>query len=335
MPNDGKERKNVRQEELNSLRPEDLFRPLDRIIENAPPLEPLWGYFFFRKHVTSLVGDPGISKTTLGYKWLTTISNGKPFLGIMPDESVKVLYMDFESSDSLIASRSMLVKQEKSPNFIVYNLVDYYLPEISTIVVDYCRENDINIIVIDNQSMAFNTRDENDNSEAKREMRFIRSIAVACNAAVFIYHHPSKGHLPGTKRGSGAYARARLADVMYNLEYATEDNQDVVVLEQVKNRLIDEKLVWYLRKQEGEFIFTEAPNNMDIPKQATNTLIYEAQTKIMDILQRGVQLKAEDIIKDLEKMNVSKDSANNAIRKLKQQRRIVSIKYGFYERADR
>lgn len=324
-----KDRKNL-EEELKSLRPEDIFRPLDDVVANAPPLYPLWGYFFFRKCVTSLVGDPGISKTTLGYSMFHSLSNGEPFLGIKPEEPINVLYMDFESSDSLVASRHQLVINDKSPNFILYNIVDYYLPQIATLLVQYCKDYDINMIVIDNQSMAFNTRDENDNSEAKREMKFIRSIAIACNAGVLIYHHPSKSNMPGTRKGSGAFARARLADVMINLDYAVEGNEDVIMLQTVKNRMTDEKVVWYINKTGGKFVFCDMPTDIDIPKQATNTYIYQAQEKILEMLKNGNQYKAVDIIREISNKEITEYIIVNALNKLRQHRRVSQPKYGYY-----
>ena len=46
---------------------EQLFRTIDKVRKQARPLEPLWGAFLFKKSITSIVGDPGAGKTTLGY----------------------------------------------------------------------------------------------------------------------------------------------------------------------------------------------------------------------------------------------------------------------------
>ena len=325
------EKRNL-EEELKELKPEDIFRPLDKIRASAPPLEPLWAYFFFKKCVTSLTGDPGISKTSLGYSMFTTLSSGEPYLGIKPTEPIKVLNMDFESSDSLIASRSELVVTHFSPNFVVYNLMDYYLPQVATVIVDYCKANGINVILIDNQTMAFNTRDENDNAEAKREMRFLRSMAVACNASLVIYHHPSKSNAPGTRKGSGAYTRARLADIMINLDYPSEDNTDIMVLRTVKNRLIDDKVEWYLKKSEGKFEFCNPPVDLFRPAQPTNTLVYRAQEKILELINGNKEYKTDEIVSMLEKHKFDKFTVGNALKRLKQQRRLTSNKFGYYQK---
>ena len=174
-----------------------LFRPIDEIRKTAKPLEPLWGYFLFKRAITLVVGDPGAGKTTLGYGLTKSLCLGEPFLDLLAEEPINALYMDFESADSLVQSRGNLVIGEtKVPNFFIYNIPDYYLINIAQTTIQFCKDNAINLIIVDNQTMAFNTRDENDNAEAARQMRFLRTFAIACNAALLVFHHPSKANLP-------------------------------------------------------------------------------------------------------------------------------------------
>lgn len=312
--------------EQEALKPEELFRPVDNIRRDAPPLEPLWGYFLFRKAVTSIVGDPGICKTTFGYGMGMALSNGEPFLDIEAEEPIKVLYMDFESADSLVASRANLVSEEKAPNFIVYNIIEYFLPQVTETVIKFCNEKGINLVVIDNQSTAFNTRDENDNAEAIKQAKFIRAVAHACNAAIIVYHHSSKADLRGTRKGSGAFARARLADICVNLEYATEEDTDVVKLEIAKNRLIDDKVLWYLKKEEGKFIFVDPP--LGVSGVQTNTVIYKAQKAILDIVNGDREYRFKELVGLMEGKGFTANWTDHAVRRLVQQNRLCRPERG-------
>ncbi len=312
----------------NGLQPEKIFRTLATIRQQAKPLEPLWGFFLFKKAITSIIGDPGICKTTLGYGWSISLCQGKEFLGIKPDEPVRALYMDFESSDSLIVSRANLLQVPDEPNFYIYNIVDYYLPQLSEVTIRFCRDKGINLVLIDNQSMAFNTRDENDNAEAIKQMKYIRAFTNAINCATVVFHHTSKANLPGTRKGSGAFARARLADICINIELVDEENPDIIRFQTVKNRLVDEKVLWYLKKESGQFLFTEPP--LGVSGQPTNTKLYAAQQAILEIVDSHKEYKHSELVELLVKREFDKNTINNAIYRLVQQGRLTKPRYGYF-----
>lgn len=324
------EQKKSVQEEIAILKPEDLFRTLATIRKSAKPLEPLWGFLLYKKAITSIVGDPGVCKTTMGYGLATSLCMGQAFLDIKPEEPIKALYMDFESSDSLVVSRANLIEVENAPNFWVYNIVDYYLNHIAEVTMKFCREKGINLIFVDNQSMAFSTRDENDNAEAVRQMKFLRSFTNACNVATIVYHHTSKANLSGTRKGSGAFARARLADIYINLDLPDEDSQDIVRLSVVKNRLVDEKVLWYLKKDKGKFVFTEPP--LGASGQPTNTALYRAQQVTLSNIDGKREYKHSEIIAVLVSAGIKESDANNAIYRLVQQNRLFRPRYGYIAR---
>lgn len=319
-------------EEIAALKPEDLFRTLATIRKNAKPLEPLWGFLLYKKAITSVIGDPGVCKTTLGYGLATSLCLGQPFLDIDPEEPVKALYLDFESSDSLIISRANLILSDAVDisNFYIYNIVDYYLPHIAQVAIKFCREKSINLIIVDNQSMAFNTRDENDNAEAIKQMKFIRSFTNACNASTMVFHHTSKANLSGTRKGSGAFARARLADVCINLDIPDMDNPDIVCFSVAKNRMVDEKVLWYFKKEEGKFIFCEPP--LGAGRQPTNTQLYRAQQEILRGVDSDKKYKYSEVVALLETKGIDKFTTGNAVKRLVQQGRLTRPEYGYLMR---
>ena len=313
------------------LKPEELFRTIGKIRKDAPPILPLWGYFLFKKAITSVVGDPGVCKTSWGYGLTAALCLGTTFLEVPAEEPVNSLYMDFESADALVKSRANLIIGDVDiPNFFIYNLSDYYLPQVAKITLDFCTANKVNLILVDNQSMAFNTRDENDNAEAIRQMRFLRSFAVACNAAVISFHHTSKANLSGTRKGSGAYARARLADVCINLEAPSEEYPDTIKLEVSKNRFVDEKVLWYFKKEEGKFIFTGPP--LGVIGKPTNTLIYKAQHDIINFMQVFTIYETKDILNRIAIDGITPDVIDKALRRLTQQGIVIKPRFGAYQK---
>jgi len=305
-----------------------MFRTLATIRQNAKPLEPLWGFLLFKKAITSIVGDPGISKTTMGYGLATSLCMNQAFLDVRPEEPIKALYMDFESSDALIVSRANLIEVEDVPNFWIYNFVDYYLPNVAEIIVKFCQEKEVNLILVDNQSMAFNTHDENDNAEAIRQMKLLRTFTNACNTATIVFHHTSKANLTGTRKGSGAYGRARLADICINLDIPDEANPDLIRFEVSKNRMVNERVLWFIKKDKGTFSFADPP--LGVSGQPTNTLLYKAQQELLSIVDGNKEYKHNELITLAKGKGIDDITVNNALWRLVQQGRLTKPRYGYY-----
>lgn len=318
----------------NGLDTNKLFRPLERVKQEAKPLQPLWGIFLVLQAITSIVGDPGAGKTTFGYDMLGDLCRGQAYLDIPPEYPVNCLYMDFESSDSLITSRSSFVFGDTDiPNFYIYNSVDYYLTQIIQELVEFCREKEINLLVVDNQTTAFATRDENDNSEAAKQMRLLRQICNAVGCAMILFHHTSKANLSGSRKGTGAFARARLADIMLNINLIDPNDREYVYLEMVKNRFNDEdKMLWYLKKEGGQFVRTDPPLGFGAGEPSVHTTIYKAMIEVMGVLNNGVSpdgIAFKDLQSELTRRGFSSNWADHAVRRLIQQNRVFRPKYGY------
>lgn len=325
----------VRSNDQLDLDPRDLFRTLGQIRTSAKPLEPLWGYLLYRNAITSIIGDPGISKTTFAYTLASSLCEGKPFLGIPPERHINAVYMDLESQDSLVVSRSNLImsKVYEIPNLFIYNVVDYFITNISNVLVEFCNREDIDLLIIDNQSLAFNTRNENDNAEAIKQMTWLRRLTSACNCATMIIHHTSKADLRGTRKGSGAYARARLADICINIEYPIQEDKQLLQFEVVKNRMIDENLLLYLRKDQGSFVIVDPPAKEYKP--STQTLIFNAQQCILGMFNGNNNdegLKAKYIKDTLKDLGIDKHTSTNALFRLTQQGILFKPRYGIYSK---
>jgi hypothetical protein len=119
--------------------------------------------------------------------------------------------------------------------------------------------------------------------------------------------------------------------VCINLEVAAETEPSIIRLEVSKNRLVDDKVMWYFKKEEGAFIFSGPP--LGIPGEPTDTSIYKTQHKLLEIMQTEVEYPIGDLADRLQKAGLNGTNYNivdKALRRLTQQGRLRRPRHGFY-----
>lgn len=312
-----------------------FLRDFDEIRATAGALSPLWGDFLYKGHITSIVGDAGVCKTTLWYALTVKLCRGLPFLGFHPECEIRVAGLDWESSDELIGSRAELIDPTsiKTPFFKIFNNPEYTLTDILPLLVSKIKELNINVLQIDNQTTAFNTYDENDNSEGRRQMQILRGLTRETNVAIVVYHHPSKANAPGMRKGSGAYVRARMADLMFNIN-EVDNHAEIIQLECTKDRLAGKKgELWYIEKNEGEFKLLEKLPD-DIEQLPDKKPVDIAQNLIMKLLRETLEMSRREIVDRLLNEDMKVHTVDNALKLSKRMGRIEEVpnKYGYYRR---
>jgi len=308
----------------------EIFRLLDEVCRNAAPIEPLWGHFLFRKAITLVIGDPGVGKTTFGYSLAMNLVTGQQFLDMRAEEPIRCVYFDFESSDALVAARkSRMRENEPVPGFWVFNATDYYINDLTEHIAAHCEREGINLLIVDNQSWAFSTHDENDNAEAIRQMRYLRALANKVNASMLVFHHTSKANLSGTRKGSGAFARARLADLVINLETSEEPGYEKthIKLSVAKNRMLDDDPIeWYLRKVDGHFEFTDAPISAFT---RTNTELFTVQSELIAYMDNCREYRLKELLEAMEAKGYKDKTIRDGLKRLTTLGRLYH-RYGHY-----
>lgn len=328
------------------------FVSLDFIRATAEPPTPIWGSYLFRKTITMIVGDPGIMKTTFGYAMAMSLCRGESFLNQYADCVAKVLYLDFESSPSLIKQRADLIdpKEGETPGFEIWPSSDYTLPELQPLIIKRAQDKGFNIIIIDNQTTAFATFDENDNAEAQKQVKSIREIANEADAAIVLYHHPNKMLsavidpsmiLPGLNKGSGAGARARLVDILFNLNRTQA--KDLVQLECAKDRIMgNQGEVKYIQRKimsvedVAQATFTlldELPPGVALEFTPTDKPRVRAAQEILQLLMGVDCMSHTDLQTNVRKEGIPPSTINRALSDLRRSGRIVANykgKYGVY-----
>ena len=328
------------------------FVALDHIRETAEPLVPIWGNYLFRKAITMIVGDPGIMKTTMGYALAMALCRGDTFLGKHADYEAKVLYLDFESSQPLIKQRADLIDPdwEKTPNLNVWSRNEYALPEIAPAIIKHAQDEGFNIIIIDNNTTAFNTFDENDNAEAGKQIQMIRKIVDEADAAAILFHHPSKMlsavldptvPMPSLNKGSGAGARARLVDLLFNLNRTHV--KDLIQFECCKDRImgnqnqvqyITRRLVTDGDKTKATFtLMDELPPGVALDFTPTDLPKEKVKKEILQLLLACDSMNRNDIVQNVRKDGTSPSTIDKALNELRRGGRVIpnySGKYGYY-----
>ena len=310
--------------------------------DSAPNLEPLWGNWLFRKSVVFQVGEPGISKTTFDYSFASCLLHNKPFLGIngiKPNVNT-LLYMDLESSDSLIKARRSLLEIPDNDRFIKCNIPNVMLkdaePYIDQLVEEMkAKGQPINIMFVDPVRAAFRMRDENDNAEASVQMMYVRYLSQKWDCAIVLVHHSSKAEMKGTRKGSGAYARAALADIIWDFEKMLDEDgeefdSDLFKFYIPKSRFIQDDFCICIRKQEGFFSVEDFPPKYKI--KAAGMRIYTLQQALNAIMMDGKTRGSQEMLDALEKIGegTSRMSLHKAITALIQLGAMKRAGYGRY-----
>lgn len=282
-------------------------------VEEAPNLEPLWGNWIFRNSVVVEVGEPGISKTTFNFALCKAIVDNKPFLGISPvNPGLRVLYMEYEAATSLVKSRmNAMGYPANCQNFLLYNNPEHILRDVMSYIdagLVECNADSLNfdILFIDTIRLAFSMRDENDNAEGARQMRYFRQLSQRYNCAVIAVHHPTKQNFGGLNKASGAGARVALADVVMNFdrlldEEGVEIDRDIFSISIPKNRLIDDDFLLFVHKKaEGrKFEACDPPLGYWNKPYEPVTQRYTCQTAIYEVLNPYVDKSVDTLHREI------------------------------------
>lgn len=225
---------------------EEVKTPLIWAKDVPPPkegeeIESLWGPFLFPSSLHTMAGDAGLGKTTLLYNIAIRVARGEEFGGFKPPRPLRVLYYDLETPDLLFRRKLHLISDNDPPEGLAFAR-SFSVSEALALA----KEHSFALIIIDTLNEAFETRQEEDNAEANRQMRELRRIVKDSGAAIVALSHMGKDpSAKGVYKLRGASARPAAADVVLNVETYSDD---VICLEVAKNRWVGGNVKLYLRK---------------------------------------------------------------------------------------
>ena len=166
--------------------------------DNSCPMEdapeevdtPLLGPYLEHSGVNILFGMGGTAKTYISLKMALAVIGHGDFLGIKPEKSGKVLFIDYEASFSTINHRlKQLAGGEFPPNMIRYlSPKGSPIHEMRKTVKRMVQKNEISLIIIDSAALACGGRPE----EAETATRFFNALAEI-GVTVLLIAHEAKG----------------------------------------------------------------------------------------------------------------------------------------------
>lgn len=183
-------------------------RLISSLSPESYPIEWLWEGFLAKGHLTLFSALWKSGKSTLVAQLLKAIQKGEKFAG-QATKPTKVFILS-EESEGLWARRKDELDLNSPTSWVLCRPIKQRLSysqwiELLRKSADFCKENEIDLFIIDTIAGFWNTRDENSASEVGSALLPIKELTTN-NIAVLLVHHfrKSGGDEGVASRGSGA-----------------------------------------------------------------------------------------------------------------------------------
>lgn len=194
----------------------------------------IWGLHVRARAVTQIVGETSAGKTVFLHNLGHHLATGQELLGIAPPRRVRVLHMDFETYDDLLAEHLEAIGTAEGWDFFDLDELENGKrgKPLVEMIETRVREGHYEVVIIDPLMEAYPVPDENDNALAEVQMQAFRRLARGTGAAVVLAHNAGLRTSRKTGRGKesvaedkyfgrGATARVDRADVSINFTAPT------------------------------------------------------------------------------------------------------------------
>ena len=266
-------------------------------------------------------GESSAGKTVLGYNIASGFAAGSNVLGYEIDEPTRVVYVDLETPSGLMGSMARRIG--------VHNNLGFIFELENKLNTDYgynaflavCRDFNPGILIIDPLSMAYPVDDENNNSEADRQMQRMKQLAVNLNCVVFAMWNMGTSHVKDTFKARGATARIDRTDIALNYTRLANGNRRLQV---VKSRYSTPGASIELRDA-GELGF-------EVEKYRDGNEAVNESTKRQEAMDAIMAMAENEDIRRRQCIDVagSEKLADKAIKSLRDQNLLETIEPGVY-----
>jgi hypothetical protein len=154
-----------------------------------PPLAWVWDRLIPTGSLTVFAAYMKVGKSTLTYPLVVAVAQGRPFLGF-PTKRVPVLILAVEEHQRDVRLR--LDRCGLKSDDPVYIHVGRLSPGEFPKVVEFIREKNVGLVLLDTLSRYWNITDENDNAEVARLLDLFLELARSTDVAVVLVHHDRK-----------------------------------------------------------------------------------------------------------------------------------------------
>lgn len=228
----------------------------------------LWGLHIRSGQLTYIVGETSAGKTVFLHNLAYHLASGKDFLGSAPPRPLKVLYVDFESNDEILAEHLAIIGT--SINWHFFNPAGL-IPgaPLMNVLKETIMQGQYDVVIIDPLMEAVPVLSENDNAEAARQMLHFRELARYTRAGIVAVHNSGHSKKPGEGNpkflGRGATARQDKADIGINYMLSAEEGQRWLWVVKSRGKNIGDRIKLKFADDLGyEVLETNAPTSTQI-----------------------------------------------------------------------
>jgi hypothetical protein len=302
-------------------------------LPEAEPLKRLWRFCLYPGAVSLFVGEWGAGKSSILYNMLIHAAINQPLWDV-PFEAarpLRILYIDRENSGQKRLQKLSRLGMGKPKHLLFHdgqnlNLSD---PEQMLMLIAFIADKEIDLLVLDPIIACFDTKSENDNAEAQKQMNSLITLAQTTGCSVLCVHHTDKAN-QGVG-GRGATARIAAADVSYLIrtrslrEDGEQDDtfngetiprEDIVRLQVVKNRYEGVGSLYLQMIGDDKFARSSYPAWRDSDKKEDGSKFEAAQEDIVAILGNGQWKSRAEIFASMAQEGYSQAVTDSALKSL-------------------
>ena len=289
-------------------------------------IESLWGPFLYPQSLHLLSGDAGLAKTTLGYSLSVSLVRGESFAGFSPPRPLRILYFDLETPELLFREKLYRISENNPPEGLAFAR-DFNVEGALALV----KAHKFDLMIVDTGNEAFDTREEEDNAEANKQMRQLRRLIQETGVAILVFYHMGKNpSAKGVYKLRGASARPAAADIVLNLEedgYVRDGLKffEVIKLEVVKSRWAEKGKLSLKKVGDDRFEVTEPRNEQGANQER------EAESFILGLLPQEPEVtETKEILKLGSARGYTQPTIERALTNLAKSSQILGPKRGNY-----
>ena len=284
--------------------------------------ESLWAGLLFPGCITQLNAEPGAGKSTIAYNLAAFGAQGGEFAGEPFSKRIKSLYVDLETPSWLRPFKIDSICGGRPEDF--YLLDTLSIGRDNADLIQLCKSEKYDLVILDTQSKVLGLQDENDNAEGSRAAELLTRLAKETEAAILLIHHTSKSGNNGKDvyRGRGASAIAASVDIVCNLEVL---DQDTLKLSIAKSRVPAEFSSLTLRKA-GHDRF----ERVSAEETGARLELFRIQDFILDLLSGGEEQRTPEILELAKEAGFAKRTTELSLKRLREAGRITQVSRGIY-----
>ncbi len=234
----------------------------------------LWDLHVRAGAVTLFIGETSAGKTVFLHNLAYHLARGQEFLGLTPPRPLRVLYVDFESYDEILADHLRDIGTAEGWDFMELENAERGADLINRLE-EKTRSDKYNVIIIDPLMEAYPVRDENDNALANQQMLAFRNLARSTKAGVIVVHNSGlrrRRGLGGSDKfiGRGATSRVDRADISINFTTVDTTVRRLYVAK-ARGKNLNEEIIFRFAPDLGyELVQSSSQNSTQVDSLCTD-----------------------------------------------------------------